>query len=370
MKLNFKQLFKIALVAFLFFLATLYWEGAIALIGKILGAASPLLIGAMIAYVVNILMTRYESWFFPKSKKKVTSHLRRPISMLSAYFSVIAVIVLVVWLIVPQLSACIQVIVSGLPRVFTNTVAFLDRSGVLPDNIVDTLLKIDWRSRIGQIVEVVTAGVGSVVDVVVTTVTSVFSGLVTALLALIFSIYLLSAKESLAHQIRRVARQILPQRVRSTIRYLLKVLDHSFHHFIVGQCTEAVILGVLCTIGMFIFRLPYATMIGALVAFTALIPVAGAYIGAIVGAFMILTVSPIKALGFLIFLIILQQLEGNIIYPKVVGSSIGLPGIWVLAAVTVGGGIAGVAGMLFGVPLCAAIYRIVREQIQKKEQLT
>jgi len=370
MKLNFKQLLKIGIAAFLFFLAIHYWDGAIGLVGKLLGAASPLLIGAMIAYVVNILMSRYESWFFPKSKKKITAHLRRPISMLGAYLSVVAVIVLVVWLIVPQLSACIQIIASELPGVFTNAVAFLDRSGVLPDNIVDTLLKIDWRSRIGQILEVVTTGVGSVVDVLVTTVTSVFSALVTTLLSLIFSVYLLSSKENLASQIKRVARQILPLRARETLRYLIGVLDHSFHHFIVGQCTEAVILGALCTLGMFIFRLPYATMIGALVAFTALIPVAGAYIGAIVGAFMILTVSPIKSLVFILFLIILQQLEGNIIYPKVVGSSIGLPGIWVLAAVTVGGGIAGVTGMLFGVPLCAAIYRIVREQIQKKENLT
>ena len=367
MKLSFKQLLKICSAVFLLFLATLYWEPAIKFVGKLFGAASPLLIGAAIAYVVNILMARYESWFFPNSRKPVTQKLRRPICMAGAYLSVIAVIMLVIRLVVPQLTACIQVIASELPRVFTDTVAFLDRSGLLPDNIVDTLLAIDWRSRIGQIIELVTSGVGSVLDVVVTTVTSVFSTLLTMLLSIIFSVYLLSAKETLARQIRRVVRNILPPRGRDLLRYLVRVLDDSFHKFIVGQCTEAVVLGVLCTLGMFLFRLPYATMIGALVAFTALIPVAGAYIGAIVGAFMILTVSPINALGFLIFLIILQQLEGNLIYPKVVGSSIGLPGIWVLAAVTVGGGIAGIPGMLFGVPLCAAIYRIIREFIAKKE---
>ena len=148
-------------------------------------------------------------------------------------------------------------------------------------------------------------------------------------------------------------------------QFALGILNDCFHKFIVGQCIEAVVLGLLCTIGMTIFKFPYATMIGALIAFTALIPVAGAYIGAGVGAFMILTVSPMQALLFLVFIVILQQLEGNLIYPRVVGSSIGLPGIWVLAAVTIGGGIMGVAGMLIGVPLAAALYRILRDDLKK-----
>ena len=152
--------------------------------------------------------------------------------------------------------------------------------------------------------------------------------------------------------------------------YLLssKVRDggRRFRRFLVGQCTEAVILGLLCMAGMLLFRFPYATMVGALIGFTALIPVAGAYIGAGVGAFMIFTVSPVKALLFLVFIVVLQQLEGNLIYPKVVGSSIGLPGIWVLAAVTVGGGILGIFGMLLAVPLAAACYQMVREDVRKR----
>ena len=150
-------------------------------------------------------------------------------------------------------------------------------------------------------------------------------------------------------------------------KYILTVLNDCFHKYIVGQCTEAVILGVLCTLGMLLLRLPYATMTGTVVAFTALIPVAGAYIGAAVGAFMILTVSPMKAVIFLIFLVVLQQLEENLIYPRVVGSSMGLPAIWVLAAVTIGGGVMGIAGMLLGVPLAAAIYRLLREYVNKGE---
>ena len=143
-------------------------------------------------------------------------------------------------------------------------------------------------------------------------------------------------------------------------------MNGCFRRFLVGQCTEAVILGLLCMAGMLLFRFPYATMVGALIGFTALIPVAGAYIGAGVGAFMIFTVSPVKALLFLVFIVVLQQLEGNLIYPKVVGSSIGLPGIWVLAAVTVGGGILGIFGMLLAVPLAAACYQMVREDVRKR----
>ena len=147
------------------------------------------------------------------------------------------------------------------------------------------------------------------------------------------------------------------------------MLNDSFRKFIVGQLAEALIIGLLCTFGMMIFRFPYATMIGALIAFTALIPIAGAYIGAITGAIVILTVSPIQALWFLVFILVLQQFEGNIIYPRVVGSSLGLPGIWVLAAVTLGGGCYGIPGMIIGVPLTSALYRIITEDTQKKECL-
>jgi predicted PurR-regulated permease PerM len=159
----------------------------------------------------------------------------------------------------------------------------------------------------------------------------------------------------------------LPEKLNGRILYVLDVLNYSFRRYISGQSLEAVILGALCWLGMLILRLPYATMIGALIAFTALIPVAGAYIGAAVGAFMILMVSPMQALIFLIFLVILQQLEGNLIYPKVVGSSLGLPGIWVLAAVVVGGGVAGVMGMLLGVPIAATAYTLLRNNMNKQD---
>lgn len=363
MKLEWKSFLKIGIGAFLLYLAIHYWDGAVMFFAKVLSAASPLLIGAILAYLVNLLLTRFESWYFPRSTRKAVALSRRPVCMAGAYLVLIAVVVLVIALVVPQLVACIQLIVAELPGAFSNAVKFLSEHEMLSDELAKTLSAIDWQSRVGQILKVVSSGLGSVVDVVVSTVTSLFSGIVSALIGIIFSVYLLLSKETLLSKFRKLGKRVLRPTVQAEVRYVLRVLNETFHKFIVGQCTEAVILGVLCTVGMLIFRMPYATMIGALVAFTAIIPIAGAYIGAIVGAFMIMTVSPMSALGFLIFLVVLQQFEGNIIYPKVVGTSIGLPGIWVLAAITVGGGIAGIPGMLLGVPLVAALYRILRERL-------
>lgn len=195
---------------------------------------------------------------------------------------------------------------------------------------------------------------------------TVFSSIVTTVLSIIFAVYLLVDKEKIGRQFDKVMRRYMNDKFFERTKYVLSVLNDSFSSFISGQCLDAMIVGILCTIGMFILRLPYATMIGAIVAFTALIPVAGSYIGAGLGAFMILTVSPIKALIFLIFIIVLQQTDGNLVYPKIVGSSIGLPGIWVLAAVTVGGGIMGILGMLIAVPITATLYKILKADVNGK----
>jgi len=204
-------------------------------------------------------------------------------------------------------------------------------------------------------------------DIAASVVASVSSAVITGFLSLIFALYMLIGKEKLLGQLHRLLQAYVKPQACERLLYIGSVFNSSFHRFFVGQSIEALILGGLCIIGMYILQFPYALMIGTLIGFTALIPVVGAFIGAGIGAFMIFTVSPLQAVFFIIFIVILQQLEGNLIYPKVVGSSIGLPAIWVLVAVTVGGGLFGILGMLLGVPAAAALYRLLRENVEKRE---
>lgn len=365
MKLQWKTCMKIGVSVFVLYLLIHYWSLLAGVLSGVLRAAAPLFLGAVIAYILNILMSAYERKFFPNSQKEAVIRLRRPICLVGAFLTLIAIVVLIVSLVVPQLVSCFRLIFAELPGFIERTLIMVEEWGILPEDIMTALESIDWRSRIGQIVELVSTSLGSVVDVLYAAISSVFSVLVTSLVGLIFAVYVLVSKENLRRQWLKLTGRYLPEIWHKRLNYVLATVNDCFHRYIVGQCLEAVILGVLCAVGMWILRLPYAAMVGALIAFTALIPVAGAYIGAGVGAFMILTVSPVKALVFLVFILILQQLENNLIYPKVVGSSIGLPGIWVLAAVTVGGGILGVVGMLLGVPIAAALYRMLRDDVYK-----
>lgn len=357
---------KLAIAVFMIYLAIRYWPQVAKFVIGIFDSAQPLIIGAIVAFLVNILMRSLEKIIFPKAKKAALIAARRTICMLLAFVLLIGIIALIVWLIAPQLVSCIEIIIAEVPPLFNNIVKWLQQTEILPEDIMKELASIDWKSNLTKIFEVLTSGIGSVFDIVITTVTSVFSGVVTAIVSLIFSIYLLAGKEKISKQIRRVEKCYLGLSKRRKFNHIIQTVKESFESFIVGQCKEAVILGVLCAVGMWIFRFPYATMIGALIGFTALIPVAGAYIGGAIGAIMIMTESPIKAVLFVIFLVVLQQIEGNLIYPKVVGESIGLPGVWVLTAVTIGGGVMGIAGMLIGVPLVAAIYKLIGEDMDEK----
>lgn len=205
-----------------------------------------------------------------------------------------------------------------------------------------------------------------VIDKTVGITGSIFSGIFDVVLGLVFSIYILASKEQLGIACKKVLCAFVSKERVIKIVELLALSDKTFTSFVTGQLTEAGIIGVLCFIGMLIFRMPYALAISALVAFTALIPVFGAFIGTAIGAFLILMVNPLKALGFIIFIIVLQQIEGNLIYPKVVGKSVGLPGILVLVAVTIGGGMFGVVGMIVGVPLVSIVYTVLAEVVNKR----
>ena len=355
MKIDWKSCIRLGVTVFVTFLAIHYWSRLTGFVSLLFGAASALIIGCAIAYVLNILMSFYEKHYFVKSKSLAVEKSRRIVCMLASVLTLIAVIALVVGLVVPELIACVKLLVAEIPSAADYVVEWLKKNNVLEnvmlEDALSSLASIDWQQKV--------TGLG-------TAVSSTFSAVAKLVIGFIFAIYLLCGKETLASQCGHVMEHYLKPSWTEKIRYVLRVFDESFHSFIVGQCIEAVILGVLCILGMALLRLPYAMMIGTLIGFTALIPVAGAYIGAAVGAFMILTVSPVQALVFLIFVVILQQIEGNLIYPKVVGSSIGLPGVWVLAAVTIGGGLKGIVGMLLGVPTVAAIYRLIGNDMKKK----
>lgn len=371
MKYEWKGPIRFGVVLFLLYLAIHYWGKLSSLLLLALGAAFPLLLGAVVAYAVNILMSMYERWYFPASQNRAVVKSRRPVCLVLAYASLIAIVVLIVRMILPELANSISLLIrEAVPLLEDLSLKINENldinqlaafSGVI---LADG--SIDWREILTTAVNWLISGLGGVMGSVMSLASATVSAAFTAIVSTIFSIYLLFGKEKLQANCARMLKTYLKPTWYSRLIYFLDTLNTCFHNFVVGQCTEAVILGLLCMGGMMLFRFPYASMVGTLVGFTALIPVAGAYIGAGVGAFMIFTSSPLQALLFLIFIGVLQQLEGNLIYPKVVGSSIGLPGIWVLAAVTVGGGVLGIGGMLLAVPLTATFYQILRSDVVRR----
>ena len=366
MKLTWKTCWKIGLTAFALFFAIYYWDIAADMIRKLFGALLPIGLGLILAYVLNIVMRFYEHRYFPKSQKKFVEKSRVPVCMLLAIITLAVLLAAIALLVAPELIACIEFIISQIAptmnKILTNELVV----DVLPASVLAYLNGINWQELVSRGVEVLVNGIGDVANTIFAAVSSVVSIVINAFLSLIFTIYLLLSRDKLLSQGQRMLRDYFPKR-ESRIRYVCSVFNTSFRSFIVGQCTEACILGVLCVIGMLIFRFPYAGMIGALIGFTSIVPIAGPYIGCIVGALMILTVSPLKALLFVVFIIVLQQLEGNLIYPKVVGEAIGLPAIWVLAAITIGGALLGILGMLLGVPFTGAVYRLIREDMERRE---
>ena len=368
MKPSKKTVLTLSALVLIVYLFMYYWEKIEGFLIKLSSAFAPVVLGFAVAYVLNILMNFYERHYFPHhASNVVVSKTRRPVCLCSAILTLIVILALVIMLVVPELVQCVRLLIAQVPPVIEKLLETNFVHNILPENVMDTLLAVNWQEHIVNIADVVTNGIGNAAVAIFTAITSVLSVTLTIFLSIIFAIYLLISKEKLIYQMKKISEHYIPQKYTKRIEHMLSVANDSFHRYIVGQCTEAIILGVLCMFGMVVLGLPYAGMIGTLIGLTALIPIAGAYIGAGAGALMILSVSPMKALLFLVFIVVLQQLEGNIIYPKVVGKSIGLPAIYVLVAITVGGGILGITGMLLGVPVASVIYRLVKEDISKKE---
>ena len=312
-----------------------------------------------------------ESHLWNKTQKPFLKKLRRPLAYILSLVLIIGVIVGVVWLIIPELIEAVRVIAQeciGLVTHFSS----MSEAELAEQPLGNVLLKIEWDEVLSKMQGWLEDQGGTILNTalntVIGTIGSLVGGIFDFFVSFVFSVYILFSKEKLKKQACRLVRAWLPKGFGEWSIHASSVLNGNFRNFISGQTLEAVILGGLCMIGMWIMQIPYAPMIGALVGVTALIPVVGAFIGAGVGAFMILTVDPVKAILFLVYIIILQQLEGNLIYPKVMGSRVNLPGMWILAAVTVGGAIAGPVGMLISVPFASTVYILLREATEKREK--
>lgn len=368
---NMKRFIQYGFIVAFLCLFVIYFKVILSWGGNLLSVAYPLILGCIFAYVLNILMVRLERIYFPGSKNKIIIKSRRGMCMLFSLTLLVLIVLFVLYLVIPQVIDCFVIISKDVPVVFQNVIQFLiEKSDELPALQKQlTELDFDWGSIINKVSAGLMTGTKGLLTSATTIVGSFFGAVVNVIVGLIFSLYVLACKEEIGSKINRMLKVFMKTEIYEKTIYVLDVIHECFSSFIVGQATEAVILGSLCALGMWILRLPYAGPIGALVGLTALIPIFGAYIGAALGAFMIITVDPKQALVFLVFLVILQQVEGNLIYPKVVGSSIGLPGIWVLAAIMIGSGLGGVAGMLLGVPIAASCYKLLRNTVKKREEL-
>ena len=337
--------------------------GSVSYLFKLLG---PLILGLVFALILNVPMGFFERILWPGAKKKLWKKLRRPIAFIISLVIILGILTGIVCLVIPELADAIVITAKGAIEL-AKELSHIDKDSVLYRYFGEILTQIDWSSYISSIQEWITNTGSVIVSSAMSRVTALFGGIVDFFIAFIFAIYILFSKKTLKAQAVRLVRAWLPESVAEWTVHASGVASRVFRSFVSGQTIEALILGTLCMLGMLILRIPYAPMVGALVGITALIPVVGAFIGAGVGAFMILTVDPLKALIFLIFLIVLQQIEGNIIYPKVMGTRVNLPAMWILAAVTVGGGLAGPVGMLLGVPLASTAYILLREATEAKE---
>lgn len=332
---------------------------------------SPVITALCIAFVLNVLLSALETRvfkFMDNSKRRFVKKSKRPLCIVLTYLIAFAIIVLIIAVVIPDITATVLSLAERLP-------SFMNEAKVW---IEDTLEKFNLSQDLVPNIEINWSGVGSTLkDILISNsnrifgdtvniTTSVISGVYNTVFSLLISIYILAQKERIGRFIKRFMKAFLPEKAAHTIFYVADKTYTSFSRFISGQLTEAVILGVLCFIGMTIFRFPNAAVISIFIGAAALVPIVGATIGAILGFLLIVIVSPIKALLFIVFFIVLQQLEGSLIYPKVVGKSVGLPGVIVVCAVLVGGNIGGILGALISVPTCAVLYVLLREAINKR----
>ncbi len=328
------------------------------------GLIYPLVLGLCIAFVLNVVMRFFEVRAFAalgRSQRPFLRRVCRPLSLIVTVLSFAAAIALILLVIIPGIDETVDGLVNTVPTFAKNCLAWM--TGVLEEHDISAQfiaeLQVDWNNLFSTVFDLLKNGTGSIFDFT----SSVFGGVANFFLGFILAIYILLQKEKISRFLHRVLRAFLPERATDKIEEIASLSYDTFSNFISGQLLEAVILGALCFVGMLIFGFPYAGVVSVLIAVTALIPIFGAWIGGGVSAFLILMVSPLKALLFLVFLLVLQQLENNLIYPRVVGKKVGLPAILVIIAVLIGGNLGGILTILISVPLCSVLYTLFRQYV-------
>ncbi len=344
-------------------LALVKFDQIMAVGAALASSMKPLFIGFAIAFVLNrpcaFFLRQYERRLAPRFRK-----LGRPLAVLTSYVLMIVIIVALFSFVLPQVMESIRLFAGSVSGYVENLQKLLDQvAGYLDLKSLD-LSKLSTYLR--DILNGVLSSVSTAATQIMAVTGSIISMLVTLVLAVVFSIYMLAGQEKLLGQGRQLLRAYLPARFVGPVSEVIRLTGEIFTNFVLGQLIEACILGGLCALGTFFIQADYAALIGVIVGVSALIPVMGAYVGAILSAFLLVMVSPVRALVFLIFLGILQQIEGNVIYPRVVGTSIGLPGIWVLTAVTVGGGLFGLLGVLLSVPVASVLYALLKRDVKRR----
>ncbi len=340
-----------------------------AFLSHIISLIMPLILGFTFAIILNVPLKFFERHLFPKSDRLFLKRLRRLLAFIISLVTILGIITGVVLLVVPELSHAVQVMAESI-------VEIAERLGKMSAEEFEELpfgnylLNMDWNKLLDTAQTWLKNQGGSIVNKAFDTIGTLIGGVFDFFISFVFAVYILFSEEKLKKQATRLINAWLPSKFGVWFIHACSIASKNLRNFISGQFIEAIILGSLCFIGMTLLSIPYSPMVSVLVGVTALIPVVGAFIGTAFGCFMILTVDPVKAVIFLIFLLILQQLEGNLIYPKVMGSKVNLPGIWILAAVTIGGGISGVIGMLLSVPVSATAYILIKEATENREKAT
>lgn len=340
------------------------FEKILFILGYIINIFSPFIFGAIVAFVLNVLVNFIERKLFGKVKKKTWLKIKRPLSITISVVLVIFIIVFIMNLLIPQLKNSVSLFTDSLPTYKEDIINIMNKF-----NLEETTIKkaSDYLDNFGKVItDYIKGNSKDVITVTTEVATSLIAIISKAVIAIVFAIYIIAQKETLKRQFNKLMSAYLKPRTVNRINKYASMANTTFSNFVTGQCLEALIFGSLCFLGMLILRLPYATTIAVLLGFTALIPVFGAFIGTFLGAFLILMISPIKAIIFVVFILVLQQIEGNLIYPKVVGKSVGLPGIWVLLSVTIGASVGGILGMLIATPLCSLLYILLRQAVNDR----